>query len=262
MDNSDLFSIDVKLLSLVFLDHCKGSITELDCSQRQGSVTTTTTFECRRDGAAICGKEIEDCSSCGNIGRDIGGVTVYEADGRASGTGAGGWDCQTAKCSIRTNLGVRGVEKKTQTQACIPRLSDLPKAGVPQPTFPEPECDGETGFASSVKQWVCGSDGDAVCKITTESCGCEVGDKKKHQGRSIYDSRGLIVGGFDAGWDCYTRFCSDPTQWGKSGEEGGSSNMFCSNQGKPKIPRQRTPKVLVEGNRDSQGELNNIILLH
>merc|ERR1712013_814172 len=79
------------LLAMVTFSECYVAI--IDCTGKEGKVTTQEQWKCLEDGSAECNKNVEDCSEGEKTGRAFGGTTTFQAGGMITAKGEG-WDCR------------------------------------------------------------------------------------------------------------------------------------------------------------------------
>merc|ERR1711973_929331 len=79
------------LLTMVTFSECYVAI--IDCTGKEGKVTTQEQWKCLEDGSAECSKNVEDCFEGETTGRAFGGTTTFQAGGMITAKGEG-WDCR------------------------------------------------------------------------------------------------------------------------------------------------------------------------
>jgi len=99
------------LMTLFTLSHCYTSV--IDCTGREGQVTTQEQWKCPEDGSAECSKNVEDCSEGGPTGRGYGGTMTFQANGMITAKGEG-WDCR----ELCRNGGEGGSRSRTEEPTC------------------------------------------------------------------------------------------------------------------------------------------------
>merc|ERR1712012_1190697 len=73
------------LLAMVTFSECYVAI--IDCTGKEGKVTTQEQWKCLEDGSAECSKNVEDCSEGEQTGRAFGGTTTFQAGGMITAKG-------------------------------------------------------------------------------------------------------------------------------------------------------------------------------
>jgi len=110
-DMSDKKVLFLLLLTLVAVSHSYVSV--IDCTGREGQVTTQEQWNCPEDGSAECSKNVEDCSEGGATGRGYGGKMTFQANGMVTATGEG-WDCR----ELCKDGGEGGSRTRTEEKSC------------------------------------------------------------------------------------------------------------------------------------------------
>merc|ERR1711872_8432 len=75
------------LLAMVTFSECYVAI--IDCTGKEGTVTTQEQWKCLEDGSAECSKNVEDCSEGEKTGRAFGGTTTFQAGDHSQRRGLG-----------------------------------------------------------------------------------------------------------------------------------------------------------------------------
>merc|ERR1711872_1129693 len=99
------------LLAMVTFSECYFAI--IDCTGKEGKVTTQEQWKCLKDGSAECSKNVEDCSEGEKTGRAFGGTTTFQAGGMITAKGEG-WDCR----EMCRDGGEGGSRERTEETAC------------------------------------------------------------------------------------------------------------------------------------------------
>jgi len=108
------------LLALVTFSKCYVAI--IDCTGKEGKVTTQEQWKCLEDGSAECSKNVEDCSEGEQSGRAFGGTTTFQAGGMITAKGEG-WDCR----EMCRDGGEGGSRERTEEAACKSAEAEYPK---------------------------------------------------------------------------------------------------------------------------------------